>query len=500
MSNLPEGWVETTLAAVTRHRSGNSKLIKGRLYPNAAVDRFPGFSASGQDVWLDTFENEGEAIIVSAVGARCGKAFLAHDRWSAIANTHVVWPADGALNPRFLWYRLNDERFWLRSGSAQPFVLVNDSLARPSHLPPRREQDRIVLAIEQHLSDIDAGVAALERVRANLKRYRASVLKAACEGRLVPTEAELARKEKRKYEPADVLLARILRERRARWEADQVAKMKAKGQVARDGWKRRYEEPKGPETSGLAELPAGWVCAAIDQLASLVTKGSSPNWQGFEYCENGIMFVRSQNVGWGVLDLVDVARLPAAFNEKERKSVLRERDVLLNIVGASIGRAAVATAAIAGGNVNQAVAVVRPVPSGAASEFIVHWLLSASAQRIIHANKVDVARANLSLEEVATLPMPLPPLAEQHRIVAEVERLLSMADEVDHTIRAQLARAARLRQAVLKRAFEGKLVPQDPNDEPASVMLERVRDGASKTPGPKARRTPAPTKSAKRAP
>ncbi len=113
-------------------------------------------------------------------------------------------------------------------------------------VPPRREQQRIVAAIEQHLSDIDAGVAALQRALANLKRYRAAVLKAACEGKLVPTEAELARKAKRDYEPADVLLKRILEERRSRWEADQLAKMN--GQLLmpyaeQGGGRRRYKQP-----------------------------------------------------------------------------------------------------------------------------------------------------------------------------------------------------------------------------------------------------------------
>ena len=96
-------------------------------------------------------------------------------------------------------------------------------------LAPRPEQDRIVAEIEKQFTRLDAATAALKRVQANLKRYRASVLKAACEGRLVPTEAKLARKEGRAYEPADKLLQRILRERRARWEADTLAKMQASG-------------------------------------------------------------------------------------------------------------------------------------------------------------------------------------------------------------------------------------------------------------------------------
>lgn len=123
-------------------------------------------------------------------------------------------------------------------------------LILPIPVPPQQEQRRIVAEIEKQFTRLDAAVVALKRVRANLKRYRASVLKVACEGRLVPTEAELARAEGRDYEPADRLLARILEERRATWEADQLARMQAAGKAPEDDrWKAGYEEPATPNTT-----------------------------------------------------------------------------------------------------------------------------------------------------------------------------------------------------------------------------------------------------------
>src|SRR5690606_15012393 len=120
---------------------------------------------------------------------------------------------------------------------------------------------------EAYFSRLDAAVAALERVRANLKRYRASVLKAACEGRLVPTEAQLARREGRDYEPADVLLERILRERRTRWEAEELERLKAKGKPpTEERWKQKYKEPDPPDTTELPSLPEGWAWATLGQL------------------------------------------------------------------------------------------------------------------------------------------------------------------------------------------------------------------------------------------
>ena len=134
-------------------------------------------------------------------------------------------------------------------------------LSRPDYeaiqvpLPPLAEQRRIVAEIEKQFTRLDASVAALRRTQANLKRYRASVLRAACSGELAPTEAELARAEGREYEPADVLLERILVERRAHWEAQE----KRRG---------KYKEPSTPDTSDLPTLPEGWTWATVSQVGS----------------------------------------------------------------------------------------------------------------------------------------------------------------------------------------------------------------------------------------
>ena len=143
----------------------------------------------------------------------------------------------------------------------------------PLPLPPRPEQGRLVDSIESYFTRLDDAVASLKRVQRNLARYRASVLKAAVEGRLVPTEAELARAEGRDYEPASVLLERILAERRHRWEEAELAKMTARGKTPKNNkWRANYKEPVGPNTTELPKLPERWCWASIDQLAILVPK------------------------------------------------------------------------------------------------------------------------------------------------------------------------------------------------------------------------------------
>ena len=169
----------------------------------------------------------------------------------------VLNPSD-EIDPRFVFYHVVSDDFVsnlnpLQRGTSYPAVRDDDVLAQQIDLPPLPEQRRIVAEIEKQFTRLDASVAALRRTQANLKRYRASTLRAACSGELAPTEAELARAEGREYEPADVLLERILAERRAHWESQE----KRRG---------RYKDPAAPDTSDLPSLPEGWVWATLPQL------------------------------------------------------------------------------------------------------------------------------------------------------------------------------------------------------------------------------------------
>ena len=146
---------------------------------------------------------------------------------------------------------------------------TREALVRlPVPLPLLDEQQNIVAEIEKQFTRLDAGVASLKRVQTALKRYRASVLKAACEGRLVATEAELARKENRSYETGEQLLQRILKERREKWNG-----------------KGKYKEPQAPNTVVIPSLPEGWTWATFEQIALRVTVGHVGPMK-HEYVEN----------------------------------------------------------------------------------------------------------------------------------------------------------------------------------------------------------------------
>lgn len=227
------------------------------------------------------------------------------------------------------------------------------------------------------------------------------------------------------------------------------------------------------------EIELGSVCERI-------TKGSSPKWQGFEYSDEGAIFVRSQNVLWGKLNLSDVTRLPAEFNEKQRNSVMERHDVLLNIVGASIGRSAVVPSELVGANCNQAVAVIRLLePSLEDASYLSQWLISPTAQAQITENAVDVARANFSLGQAKKLSIPWATEDVRKATVLKIEAAFAKIDRLAAEAEKALKLTDRLDQRILAKAFAGELVPQDPTDEPASVLLDRIRAERASAPKPK---------------
>lgn len=181
---LPSNWCWINLKSVLQHQSGNSKLIKGKQSSEKKDGLYDAYSASGQDVYTESYEHEGEAIVVSAVGARCGKAFLASGKWTAIANTHIVYTDDKLIDIRYLYYILNDEFWWIKRGNAQPFIVVNESFSQPFALPPLQEQQRIVECIESLFAKLDEAKEKAQEVVDGFETRKAAILHKAFSGEL----------------------------------------------------------------------------------------------------------------------------------------------------------------------------------------------------------------------------------------------------------------------------------------------------------------------------
>lgn len=386
----------------------------------------------------------------------------------------IVLTENAAISARFLQYFLNSTAFvafasHLNEGD-RPRVDYTQISAYPINLPPLSEQTRIVEEIETQFSRLDTGVAALKRIQVNLKRYRAAVLKTACEGKLVSTEAELARQEARDYEAADVLLQRILKERRERWEAEQLAKLEAQGKLPlSDTWKTKYAEPSAPDTSELPALPEGWCWATIETIGNVVT-GFTPPTSQQEFFGGDIPFFKPTDLEQGYN--VRLSRQTLTREGAKVGRLLKANAVLVTCIGATIGKTGFSRVLC---TTNQQINAIEMAEFSVLPEWCYWYIISPESQKKIVADASATTLPIINKSKFEGLPFPIPPQAEQERIVAEVERRLSVVEETEKLVAANMKRAERLRQALLQRAFSGKLVPQDPNDEPASVLLERVR-------------------------
>ena len=455
----PNGWEWATIGLSTKN-------FDGKRIPVKAKDRvamqgpYAYYGASGVIDSINDYLFDGDYLLITEDGnllsGSARIAYLVSGKFWVNNHAHVVQTV-GNLPLRYLEAYANFVSLeGYVTGTTRP-KLTQAALNRiPLPLPPLPEQHRIVAEIEKQFTRLDASVAALKRVQANLKRYRASVLKAACEGKLVPTEAELARSGGRDYEPGDRLLERILAERRARRESEE----KRRGQ---------YKEPAAPDTSDLPELPEGWVWATLPQLGEL-NRGKSkhrprndPRLLGGPY-----PFVQTGDIRHSQGLVIHHSQTYTGFGLAQSR--LWPSGTLCITIAANIAETGILSYpacfpdSVVGFVCNNSSAITKFL------EFFVR-----TERRSLERFAPATAQKNINLQVLSELAIPLPPLAEQCRIVADVERRLSVIQQAEATVEASLKRAERLRQSILKQAFSGKLVPQDPNDEPASALLERIR-------------------------
>jgi type I restriction enzyme, S subunit len=380
----------------------------------------------------------------------------------------VMRPSPGTESS-FIFYTLLQESF-INSittyGNSPPSAHDDEFLAMKIVLAPTNEQHRIVSAIEQQFSRLDAGVAALKRAKAKLKRYRAAVLKAAVEGKLTETW----RAEHPTTEPASLLLERILKERREKWEAD----LRAKG---KDPAKVKYVEPAAPVNENLPGLPEGWCWVTVEQVVSRSEYGTSVKC---DYEAQGVPVLRIPNIAAGEIDLSDMKYSVQALNIN-KDNALQMGDILVCRTNGSvslIGKAALIRSQLEPFHTFASYLLrFRLFENNILPKWFHLFLSSPQGRSFIERNAASSAgQHNISLTLMHSLVFPLPSLEEQGHIVSEVESRLSIISQLEVVVDANLKRAERLRQSILQEAFAGRLVSQDPTDEPASVLLERIRN------------------------
>jgi len=490
-NSLPPGWAEATLVSLVADQPNamtdgpfGSKL-KSAHYTEAGVrvirlgnlgvgefkDKDRSFVSEEHAATLSKHAVEAGDLLIAALAEPVGRCCRVPSKvLPAIVKADCIrFRPHPSVSPAFLMHwmnspigRKNAEHF--SHGVGRLRINMKNMRVLPVRIAPLPEQRRIVAEIETQFTRLDAAVSTLKRVQVNLKRARASVLKAAVEGRLVPTEAQVARAEGRASDPASVLLERILDERRRKHDEAQVGAKR----------KKKYKPPVEPDTDGLPELPEGWVWTSCDAVGEiLLGRQRAPQYLTGEWSRP---YLRVANIKDDRIDFADVKEMDFDPDHFARYA-LQPEDILVS-EGQSpelVGQSAIYSGGHDGLCFQKTLHRWRPVRGGPSSRYAQTVFRAWVRLRVFMARaSITTNIAHLTLTKFRHSPFPLPPLAEQDRIVAKVERRLSVLDALEQTVQRNLLRCTALRQSILKRAFEGRLVPQDSTDEPASELLARI--------------------------
>ena len=500
MIELPTGWVQASLEEIAdvldyEREPVNASERESRIAGKLQADLYPYFGATGQVGLIDSFRSDGERVLLGEDAAPFldptkEKAYLATGRFWVNNHAHVLRGAGDLVNNRFLCHQLNVVDYHQFVTGSTRLKLTSAAMRRiPVLLAPAREQTRIVAKLEELLSDLDAGVAELKVAQKKLQRYRQSLLKSAVEGALTAEWREDRRQKGAPTETGARLLARTLSERRVRWEARQIAKFKEQGRVPPKGWQLRYPEPVRPETSELPPLPEGWVWASLDMLGEIASGVAKGTKTGSDAVRE-VPYLRVANVQRGFLDLSEVKTIPATARDIEELRLLNG-DVLFNEGGDrdKLGRGWVWREQVADCIHQNHVFRVRLYSPELQPEFISHHGNTFGKLWFQRAGKQTTNLASINMTMLREFPVPVAPPEEQSAIIEQIRLQLVNVDHQEAAVDKAIRQSAVQRQNILCAAYAGKLAVQDPTEESAHKLLQRIADGRAAKEGLRNRRS-----------
>lgn len=463
---VPERWSQAPIGSLCDLKNGRAfkptewssqglpiVRIQNLNNPNA---KFNCFEGSFEDRYLLT---GGELLF--AWSGTPGTSFGAHV-WrggKAVLNQHIfrVDFDTANLDKRFFRYAINqklDELIGVAHGGVGLRHVTKGTFENTEiSLPPLAEQKRIADKLEAVLGRVDACRARLDRIPDLLKRFRQSVLAAATSGQLT----EDWREKNECLEDAAALLERMAIERRAVHAAQ--------------GGSRKYREADPVADEQLPEIPVTWRWTNFDHCSSEISVGHVGPMKD-RYVDEGTAFLRCQNVRPLRFDPRGLVRIPPSFHSQLGKSKLCGGEILVVRSGANTGDCCVFPRTFGEANCSDLV-ITRPL-SGLCSEYGALYVNSPTGQSLLDQKQAGVAQPHFNIGAMRVKAFPLAPLPEQTEIVRRVEALFALADRIEARLATAQRLVERLTPATLSKAFRGDLVPQDPNDEPASKLLERL--------------------------
>ena len=483
---VPDGWIWCKLGEVCENNPKSTNLsdfdqsLPTTFVPMTAVDQIEGTIKTPEILPLGKARKGHTQFIENdVIFARItpcmenGKAAIAKNLENGLGfgstEFHVIRPPDEIL-PEYIFYFIRQVSFRNKASAhftstvGQMRVPKAFMLAASFPFPPLNEQHRIVAKLETLLAQVNRSKDHLVNVPPLIKRFRQSVLAAACSGRLT----EDWRREHPDVEPASELLNRIREERIQRYE-EECRKAEAEGR--RKPKKPKNIELKKYETNEMNGVPINWAFVNLDFISTKVTDGEHlrPN-----VTPKGIPFLSAKDVRDDGISFENPLYVSKADSMKFGARCNPEKgDILIVSRGATVGRTCIVNTAKEFCLLGSVILI--KVVYLVLSKYVLFTVKSLEVQKKLDDMSGSTAQQAIYLKDVKKLDFFLPPLSEQHEIAKRVETLFHFADEVEQRVAAATTHTNYLTQSLLARAFRGELVPQDPSDEPASVLLERIK-------------------------
>jgi type I restriction enzyme S subunit len=386
--------------------------------------------------------------------------------------------SDGII-PEFVYYYLQraaKEIIKLASGTTFLEISARKCASIPIPIAPTQEQRRIVAKLDASLSRMITGESAARRALDRLRLYRAAVLRAAVTGELTRTWRETHKSE----ETGAQILQRLMRTRRDRWEKTELKRLRSSGKVPKsDAWKARYREPIQPDIAALPRSSRGWTWMTIDQTAAheprAITDGPfGSNLKTSHYTDSGARVIRLQNIGAGIF-IDEKSYISRTHYNSLKEYAIYPGDLVIRALGIPAPRACRIPKNIGAAIVKADCIRLKVASKWLCPDYVMWALNSPPIQRGTEAKIHGVGRPRLNLGEIRSIAIPLPPVAEQIQIVRKIDSRFAAANRLAATVNGQFDRARATRQSLLGEAFSGRLVPQDSNDELASILVDRIR-------------------------